>query len=276
MTETTTLPKPAPEAPATPIRSVDRLMHLIVALLAPMFLGVSNGDLALARLAAAETVNAYGARNQADLIAVVQIIAFGMAALASLSRSMEDNISLSMTLRLRGNANALHRSAEQNRRALGTHGEATLSGTQDHEEDLSEAVLLAGLQAARKLAEDTAPPVIQPVATAPLATAAAAPIPTSTPAAADALSLPGLAAAPTAVVPSAPTTVTPRTRAWANAMLDTAAQVTAGLRDLPPAERNVASLRAAALYSTATGLLSGDIQPSLDPIMRMSPGLPSI
>src|SRR3984885_14923036 len=94
------------------------LLGLIVTLLAPMFLGVTAGDIALARLAAMQTITDYRAQNNADLIAVAQIVACGLAALGSLSLSMEDGISLSMTLRLRGNAVALNRSAEQNRRVL--------------------------------------------------------------------------------------------------------------------------------------------------------------
>ena len=59
-----------------------------------MFLGISGGDVRLARIAAIQTVTAYRAANDADLIAVAQIIAFGLAALGSLSLSMADDISL--------------------------------------------------------------------------------------------------------------------------------------------------------------------------------------
>jgi hypothetical protein len=72
------------------------LLTLIIALLTPMFLGVSSGDLGLARMAAIETVDAYRARHNADLIAVAQIIGFGLAALGSLSLSMAEDISISM------------------------------------------------------------------------------------------------------------------------------------------------------------------------------------
>ena len=112
MTQTTTptqKPRPNPS---------DILMNLIVTLLTPMFLGVT-ADIALARMAATETINAYRAQNLADLIAIAQIIAYGLAALGSLSLSMADDLSLSMTLRLRNNANACSRSAEQSRRARG-------------------------------------------------------------------------------------------------------------------------------------------------------------
>lgn len=98
--------------------SFDILLYLIVTALAPMFLSATGGEIRFARMAALETVNAYRARTQADLIAVAQIIAFGLGALGSLSLSLTDDLSLSMILRLRGNANSCHRSAEQNRRAL--------------------------------------------------------------------------------------------------------------------------------------------------------------
>jgi hypothetical protein len=94
------------------------LLNLVITLLAPLFISAANGDIAFARLAAAETINDYRAQTQADLITVAQIVAFGLTALASLSQSMEDDIPLALALRLRGNANACHRSAEQNRRAL--------------------------------------------------------------------------------------------------------------------------------------------------------------
>jgi type IV secretory pathway VirB2 component (pilin) len=113
MTQTTTQPPPA--AATNP---GDLLLCLIVTCLAPMFLSVAGGNLDLARLAALETINSYRTRNHADLIAVAQIVAFGLAALFSLSRSMDDGISDNLALRLRGNANALNRSAEQTRRAL--------------------------------------------------------------------------------------------------------------------------------------------------------------
>src|ERR1700733_3563161 len=101
-----------------PHHPTNALMSLIVTLLLPTFLGVTAGDIALAKMAAIETINDYRARNSADLIAIAQIIACGLAALGSLSLSMDDDISLSMTLRLRGSAVALNRSAEQNRRVL--------------------------------------------------------------------------------------------------------------------------------------------------------------
>jgi hypothetical protein len=83
-----------------------------------MFLTSAGGDINYARMAAAETIEAYGVRTLADLIIIAQIVAFGLAALASFSQSMEDDMPLPLALRLRGNAKASNRSAEQNRRAL--------------------------------------------------------------------------------------------------------------------------------------------------------------
>ena len=94
------------------------LLILIVNLLAPMLVAAAMGDITLARAAAIETVNSDRARSQTDLLASAQVVAFGLAALDSLSRSMGDEISITMALRLRGNANACNRASEQNRRAL--------------------------------------------------------------------------------------------------------------------------------------------------------------
>ena len=121
MTQPNTLPE-HPQEPARndlrPPPASDFLLHLLLSLLAPMFLLGSNGDIQYARLAALGTINAYRARDEADLISVVQIVAFGLATLGSLSLSMADDLSLNMVLRLRGNANACSRSGEQHRRAL--------------------------------------------------------------------------------------------------------------------------------------------------------------
>ena len=57
----------------TPPRpSPNFLMSVVVTILAPLFLGVTGGDAVLARMAAVETINDFRARNNMDLIAVVQ------------------------------------------------------------------------------------------------------------------------------------------------------------------------------------------------------------
>ena len=121
MTQPNALPQPSQETARNdhvPPTASDFLLNLVLTLLAPMFLLGSNGDIHYARIAALGTINDYRARDNADLISVVQIVAFGLAALGSLSLSMADDLSLNMILRLRGNANACNRSAEQNRQAL--------------------------------------------------------------------------------------------------------------------------------------------------------------
>ncbi len=272
MTQTTTLPNPpldAPTDPDIPLHPSDILMSLIVAFLAPMFLSASAGDLGFARMAAIETVNAYRLRNQADLMAVAQIIAFGLAALGSLSLSMADELSLSMTLRLRGNANALNRSAEQNRRVLReTHAnhpmphpaalpvepEAPIMFADDGQTDAPEALLSAA--AAQRLAAEAEARLHGGEQTA---AQAAAPLPaqvrtpTSTPIA---------------------TAETRNREMWAIAMVQEAAEVTASLPGLPPAERPAASIRAAALSSAANELLTR--RHTAPPIPRPGPMPPGI
>ncbi len=58
----------------------DVLIDLVADLLAPMFLGAASGDYRYARLAAMETVWSYKAATQADLLQVIQIVAYGLAA----------------------------------------------------------------------------------------------------------------------------------------------------------------------------------------------------
>jgi hypothetical protein len=81
LTETTTHTQPTP-ASNLPVSPADILLHIIVSLLAPMFLVASDGDIQFARTAALETVNAYRARDHADLIAIAQVIACSLSALA--------------------------------------------------------------------------------------------------------------------------------------------------------------------------------------------------
>jgi hypothetical protein len=221
---------------AMAIHPADILMALIVSFLVPMFLPVSGGNINYARMAAIETVNAYRIRNQGDLIAIAQIIAFGLAALGSLSLSMADDISLSMTLRLRGNANALNRAAEQNRRALSKSvvtdpaprpGEAEIP-TATEDVDLSDAEAATGIRSAAHPAHD-GPARPHPEQQAP-------------------------------ATGQATTGLTREQRhqaIWATAMIKEAAELSASIPDLPPAERRAAEIRASALSACASELMSG-------------------
>ena len=73
--------------------------------------------MALARMAATDTVGAYQARDNADLPIVGQIVALGLASLSSLTLSMAPDIAPSLLVRLRANAISCSRTAEQTRRA---------------------------------------------------------------------------------------------------------------------------------------------------------------
>ena len=220
-----------------PMHPADVLLHLIVLLLAPLFLEAGGGNIAFARMAALETVNAYRARNNADLIAIAQIIAFGLAALGSLSLSMADGVSVSMSLRLRGNANALNRSAEQNRRALQQPlRELSLDRDEIPTVSPSPAVTRASSVTAPTTAKTTERPVV------PAQPTAAQPTP----------------AQPTATQP----TNHERQAAWAAVMADVAAEVAETLPNLSPEERRRASIQTAALSSAAKELLHGNVPSS--------------
>ncbi len=99
-------------------RHPDVFLQLIAAALTPIFSTATDGDQGRAQAAAIETINAYVPSYPSDLLPIAQIIAFGLAALRSISLSMAENIPIPLILRLRGNAASLSRGAEQCRRAL--------------------------------------------------------------------------------------------------------------------------------------------------------------
>lgn len=217
-------------------RPADILAHLVATLLAPMFLLATGGDIALAHLAALETLNSYRARNHLDLIAIAQIVGCGLAALGSVSRSMEDDLSVSMALRLRGNAVSLNRTIEHARKAL----ERTRRDPEPVDLQAEAAVLSSVADTHDRVQEAK--------------TRLQTPDPTP-PADAD----------------------QQRQAAWASAMSNLAHEFTANLPNLPPVERKLVSLRAAALSSCANQLLSGEVPPRASPgdlaaLMRPKPG----
>ncbi len=269
-----------------PLSPSEILMGIVVTILSPMFL--IAGDVRMARLAATETVNAYRIRNQTDLIAIAQIIAFGLTALGSLGLSMADDLSLTMILRLRGNANALNRSAEQNRRALRESGydpavtNAEPPATSQEMEE--QAALAAGVLAAQTLAaaaqarlRQTSPAVERNPAAVPSTTdrpRPAQPQPSvPAPAAQRPPTMPAKGIAPwNTASPQLASSLTGeddyRRTTWAAAMSDVAAECSANLAKLPRAERRAESIRIAALTSTANFLLSGENEQSLRPHIR--------
>jgi hypothetical protein len=239
--------------PPTPL---DLLMQLIVAFLAPMFLPATGGDLSIARAAAIETVSAYRAQTHADLIAIAQIVAFGLGALGSLSLAMADDIPPALALRLRGNANACNRAAEQNRRALQQNGPDTARPEPTRRDfvpapgqDAYEAEIIANVAITRQRAAEA---WARAMATPPT------PVPAAPPAAAPNTK-------PPATFPGPATTDQQWQAIWAAAMADVAAEYTADIPSLPPQQRRAASLRAAALNGCANDLLAANEPPRLKP-----------
>ena len=224
----------------------DILTHLIATLLAPMFLLATGGDLAFAHRAALETLNSYRARNQLDLIAIAQIVGCGLAALGSVSRSMEDDLSVSMVLRLRGNAVALNRAVEHARRALGKNCPEPPPAIEPVDLQAEAAVLSSVADTQQRVREARASPQT-PDPVQPL-------------------------------VSEKPSLTDRRRQAtWASAMSDVANEFTGSFPHLPPAERKLVSIRAAALSSCANQLLSGEVSSRPRPgdlaaLMRPKPG----
>ena len=84
------------------------LTQIVLSLLTPLMLTAGITDTALARSAAQEAIAAY---PPGRTLLVTQIVAFAMAALDNLRLSTAPGLALSMTLKLRGNANALNRAS---------------------------------------------------------------------------------------------------------------------------------------------------------------------
>jgi hypothetical protein len=274
---------------ATNIHPADLVMNVIIAFLTPMLLATTGSDQAQARAAAIQTVNAYAARNPAELLLIGQSIALGLAVLSSISLSMAENIPITLILRLRANAASLHRAAEQCRRALPEPiaipvQEAPLSDIdlQLEEEIIAEVARtrqrvndyqasLTGRRTAPPPAPDTAPesPLLPPPecpdSPATMKAAMAALLADSerriaeADAALKSTGQPIQKATPRQAPPlQVPTTEDEYFRAaWSSAMADVADEMTAGIANLPQVERRAAGIRVAALNSTASQLISG-------------------
>ena len=163
---------------------------------------------------------------------------------------MADDISLSMILRLRGNANACTRSAEQNRRAL---RESQAQANQPPEPRFEADAVAYEAEALASLAETQ-----KRVAGAQAHRQAAEPAPPPAP-----------------LAPASPPDPTEQQRQamWAAAMTDVAEEYSARIPHLPPAERAAAAKRIAALSRCADALLSGNVPPrpqigDLDALIR--------
>ncbi len=274
-------------------------MHLIITYLTPMFLATAGGDVQYARMAATEAVKGYRAREHVDLLYIAQIIAFGLAILDSLNRSMADNLSVTQVLRLRSNAASLSRAAERCQRVLrdaplDTAASYYPSPEFDPEaERRSEEAVFADIAAAeQRLAEVTAPartpqlavhpnPAPHPQGPEPDAGNAAsrsqrrAPHPGPNLPAAQKNPMTSAGPKQTLIPPDPIRTESPeeeneRRTAWATAMIIAARRSTADLTKMPLAERRAAMLRASVLSEVAQKLLSGKPMPPslLDSALR--------
>nr|WP_294524029.1 hypothetical protein [uncultured Rhodopila sp.] len=94
------------------------VLDRILALLAPLFLAATGGDAEAARSAAGALLASYEPRTNRELRFAALAIAFSFGALDALSRSADSALTLNQVLRLRGNANALNRAAQQNESRL--------------------------------------------------------------------------------------------------------------------------------------------------------------
>jgi hypothetical protein len=230
-------------------------MTLVISLVAPVFLGITNGDLNLARVAAIEAINDFRAKNSVSLIAAAQILTLGLAAIGSLSLSMDDKTSVPLALRLRASANACNRSAEQNRRALQA-AQMQEKAREAEENEAFQDAIFADPDPDPDPGPTSEPEVfLTPQAESLLAAEAEARLQNNPV---------GQTAAQPQTAPKTPTKPTAPTgnqQAWAIAMQREAGKINAAIPHLPPAQRQAASLRAAALSTTAHSILGAAALP---------------
>jgi hypothetical protein len=98
--------------------NTDALMEILPGLLAPLLMNGTVTDPARAHRAAEQAIAQYQPGTQGELVTISQIVAFALSAIDNLRLSMPDEVSLTMKLRLRGNANALNRASLQAVQAL--------------------------------------------------------------------------------------------------------------------------------------------------------------
>ena len=94
------------------------ILDKFIGLLVPLFLAGVDGDMTTARHAAARMLAAYNTQTEAELSLAAEIVCFSFGALEALSNAMSPDLTPNAVLRLRGSANALHRSAHQCQRTL--------------------------------------------------------------------------------------------------------------------------------------------------------------
>jgi hypothetical protein len=93
-------------------------LDYIIGMLAPLFQTAAGGDLEAARYATQCLLASYDVETEDEIRLVAEIISFSFGALDALGKSMNPDLALNAVLRLRGSANAQHRSAHQCERRL--------------------------------------------------------------------------------------------------------------------------------------------------------------
>jgi hypothetical protein len=123
-------------SPITP-KALDRILSF----LAPLFMTGSPGNAGVALAAAKELLDSYGARTNSEIRLAALTIAFSFGALDSLGRSVAADLSVNQLLRLRGNANSLHRAAHKSQEALARLQQSDAEPAQEQApEDLPESI----------------------------------------------------------------------------------------------------------------------------------------
>ena len=228
------------ETTRTPQHPADVITNLIVTLLTPMFVSAAGGDLAFARLAAAETLNSYRAETHVDLITIAKIIAFGLATLGSLSLSMADGLPIQHVLRLHNSANATDRSEHRNRLAL-KHSQTREPVTPPEHEIDAAALTAAAADMQKRTAENLA--------------RFSAPAPITAPTPSD----------PTPSDPAHTDAERHYQATWAAAAATIAAETAATLDSLSQQERYSAAIWIDALNDAAKDLMDGKLPPRPKP-----------
>jgi hypothetical protein len=209
------------------------LTEYILSVLAPLLLAGSISDLRLARLAAMEAIATYTARSQEELMTIAQIAGLAIAALDNLRLSAAPELSVSLKLKLRGNAAALNRAARGNTADLRM---LRRDSTASSDEECARQAAMQALDEARMAIRQAE---AEPAASSP-APEPAAPDP-----------MPERAAPSPTAEPANGRRRTMWTGAWASAMTDVAAEFSRGLDRLPPTQRRAEIMRIGVLSETA-------------------------
>ncbi len=93
-------------------------IETILCRMVPCFLIAACGNVEAARQAAKSLLSSYNVATEEELGLATEIACFGLGALEALSQSMDPDLPLKDVLRLRGSANAQHRSGYQCQRTL--------------------------------------------------------------------------------------------------------------------------------------------------------------